>query len=83
MQAMDNMNGALVIFHLKNKGFVRYRCDRSGTIGMNVGSFCKLLKIGKDDDELTLRLREDGDSDALQVEYKSNSAGFPLPFFFG
>ncbi|KAK7026040.1 proliferating cell nuclear antigen [Paramarasmius palmivorus] len=72
MQAMDNTNGALAILYLKNKGFVRYRCDRPGTIGMNVGSFCKLLKIGKDDDKLTLRLREDGDSDVLQVEYESD-----------
>ena len=37
LQAMDTSHVSLVAVLLKSEGFDKYRCDRSVTLGMNLG----------------------------------------------
>ncbi|ODQ63950.1 proliferating cell nuclear antigen [Nadsonia fulvescens var. elongata DSM 6958] len=58
LQAMDNSHIALVSLLLGKDGFTDYRCDRSISLGVNVGALTKILKCGGNDDVLTLRAED-------------------------
>ncbi|KDN49567.1 proliferating cell nuclear antigen [Tilletiaria anomala UBC 951] len=68
LQAMDNSHVALSAIELRADGFDPYRCDRPMTIGISLASLSKIVKSGNNDDILTLRKDESGDSLTLTFE---------------
>ncbi len=68
LQAMDDAHVALVALMLKAESFDPYRCDRSLSLGINLGSLSKVIKCSSSDDVLTLKA---GDSvDTLQLLFE-------------
>jgi len=62
LQAMDSSHVALVSLKLRTEGFDEYRCDRAMTLGINLVNMAKIMKCAGNDDSVTLRANEDGDT---------------------
>jgi len=62
LQAMDSSHVALVSLKLRAEGFEEYRCDRSLNMGVNLANMSKILKCAANDDSVTFRAQEDGDT---------------------
>lgn len=62
LQAMDNAHVSLVGLILRAAGFENYRCDRNITLGLNLESLAKVLKVAGNDDSVTIRAEDDGDT---------------------
>jgi len=62
LQAMDSSHVSLVSLLLRADGFEHYRCDRSLSLGINLGSMAKILKCASNDDILTLKAEDGGDT---------------------
>lgn len=62
LQAMDSSHVSLVAMFLRAEGFQHYRADRSITLGLSLTSVAKILKIAGDNDIITLRAEDAGDS---------------------
>jgi len=61
LQAMDDSHVSLVQLTLRSDGFEKYRCDRNLAMGIQMGSFSKLLKCANNDDVITLKADDSGD----------------------
>lgn len=72
LQAMDNSHVALVAVNLDAAGFDMYRCDRPMPLGVNLNSLTKVLKCAKDDDMVTLKATDNGDTLNLIYEAKNS-----------
>ncbi|TIB95209.1 NPL4-domain-containing protein [Wallemia mellicola] len=68
LQAMDNSHVALVTVHLSQDAFEPYRCDRNMPLGINLGSLTKVIKCAKDNDLVTLKADDSGESLGLTFE---------------
>jgi len=68
LQAMDNSHVSLVSLTLKSEGFDKYRCDRSLSMGMNLGSLHKILKCAANNDIVTIKAQDNPDSVTFQFE---------------
>jgi proliferating cell nuclear antigen len=62
LQAMDNTHVALVHLLLREGAFDHYRCDRPLSLGVNMGSLSKILKCAGNNDSITLKAEDSGDS---------------------
>ncbi|XP_070544247.1 uncharacterized protein [Ptychodera flava] len=62
LQAMDSSHVSLVSLLLKSDGFQNFRCDRNITLGMNIGSLSKVIKCAGNDDSITIRSPDSGDT---------------------
>ena len=62
MQAMDSVNVALVDLRLANDGFDVYKCKRPMTIGVNLLSMAKIMKLAGNTDKMVLSAMEVGDT---------------------
>lgn len=84
IQAMDNSHVALVAVCLRSGGFDHFRCDRPISLGFNATNMGKILKCAGNDDIITLKAEDDGDSLALVFESPSQDriADFGECFFF-
>lgn len=71
LQAMDSAYVSLVTILLRSDGFTHYRCDRSMSLGVNLESLQKVLKVAGNDDTLTLKAEDNGDTLTLIFENKS------------
>ncbi|PCH39017.1 proliferating cell nuclear antigen [Wolfiporia cocos MD-104 SS10] len=71
LQAMDNSHVALVAVKLLATGFKKYRCDRPLPLGVNLGSFTKVLRCAKDDDACILKAADDADILSLTYEARN------------
>jgi proliferating cell nuclear antigen PCNA len=71
IQAMDNSHVALVAVCLRSGGFDHFRCDRPISLGFNATNMGKILKCAGNDDIITLKAEDDGDSLALVFESPS------------
>lgn len=73
LQNMDSSHVALCSLKLKNdeQGFENYRCDRNLTLGLNLTLLSKILKCAGNDDVVTLRATEDGNTLTFVFESKS------------
>ncbi|KAJ1665849.1 hypothetical protein IW140_002930 [Coemansia sp. RSA 1813] len=71
LQAMDKSHVALSFLHLRDDGFVEYRCDRSQTLGINLSSFGKILKCAANDDQVHIKATTD-DAETLMVSFESS-----------
>ncbi|TIB36818.1 hypothetical protein E3P86_02369 [Wallemia ichthyophaga] len=65
---MDNSHVALVTVHLSQDAFEPYRCDRNMPLGINLGSLTKVIKCAKDNDLVTLKADDSGESLGLTFE---------------
>ncbi|CAG8578480.1 8637_t:CDS:2 [Paraglomus brasilianum] len=72
LQAMDNSHVALVSVLLKADGFDPYTCDRNIPLGVNLGSLNKILKCAGNEDTITLKVDDTGDTLNLLFESQNN-----------
>merc|ERR1711870_147210 len=68
VQSMDSSHVALVSLLLRESAFSDFKCDRPTSLGMNVDSLAKILKMCGTTDSLKLRLRSDADIVSFQCE---------------
>ncbi|EKX38596.1 proliferating cell nuclear antigen [Guillardia theta CCMP2712] len=68
LQAMDTSHVSLVSLLLREDGFEHFRCDRSLSLGLNLASITKMLKCANNDDAITLKAEDQGDTLTLMFE---------------
>ena len=68
LQAMDSNHVSLVALLLKAEGFEHYRADRNISLGINLSSMSKILKCSDDDDIITLKAEDSGDTVTFMFE---------------
>jgi len=78
LQAMDASHVSLVQLLLRADGFEDYRCDRNISLGMNLESLSKVLKCAGNEDTVTIRAEDDGDSVTFMFEAKNKVSDFEL-----
>jgi len=61
LQAMDNSHVSLVILDFKKAAFDFYRCDSERSIGLNMETVVKVMRMCGNDDSVTLRHQDDSD----------------------
>jgi proliferating cell nuclear antigen len=71
LQAMDSAHVSLVSFLLHAEGFDPYRCDRNLSLGISLGSLSKILKCAGNEDTITIRAGDNGDSATFVFESPS------------
>jgi proliferating cell nuclear antigen len=80
LQGMDSSHVSLVSMLLRSEGFEPYRCDRNITLGVNLNSLSRMLKCAGNDDIITLKAEDNGDTMSLLFESPSKDkvANFEL-----
>lgn len=73
LQAMDSSHVALVALSLSSEGFEKFRCDKSMTLGLNIGNLSKVMKLGENDD--TIILKADQDPSHLTIIFENKKKG--------
>lgn len=68
LQSMDDAHVTLVILQMRASGFENYRCDRTIPIGINMSSLSKIIKCGNNEDTLTLKASDDGETLSIVFE---------------
>lgn len=68
LQAMDNSHVSLVSVSLRADGFDKFRCDRNLSMGMNLSSMSKILKCASNDDIITVKAQDQGDTVTFMFE---------------
>jgi proliferating cell nuclear antigen len=68
VQSMDSSHVALVSLLLRESAFSDFKCDRPASLGMNVDSLGKILKMCGPSDSLKLRWATDADVVGFQCE---------------
>uniref|UniRef100_A0A7N2RFG2 PAZ domain-containing protein n=1 Tax=Quercus lobata TaxID=97700 RepID=A0A7N2RFG2_QUELO len=79
---MDSSHLALVALLLRSEGFEHYRCDRNVSMGMNLNNMAKMLKCAGNDDIVTIKADDGGDTVTFMFESPNmSSTAFiePLP----
>jgi len=78
LQAMDAAHVSLVALLLRAESFDEYTCKRNLSLGINLESMAKVLKIASNDDTVTMKAKEDGDSITFVFESKNRVSDFEL-----
>jgi len=68
VQSMDSSHVALVSLLLRESAFADFKCDRPMSLGMNVDSLGKILKMCGPNDSLKLRWQNEADTISFQCE---------------
>lgn len=68
---MDTSHVSLVSLLMRGEGFEHYRCDRCLSLGLNLASVTKVLKCAGNDDVITLKAEDQGDTLTLMFESPS------------
>jgi proliferating cell nuclear antigen len=68
VQSMDSSHVALVSLFLREAAFSDFKCDRATSLGMNVDSLHKILKMCSPTDALKLRWQSGADVVSFQCE---------------
>ena len=68
IQAMDSSHVSLVAVTLRSAGFDHFRCDRPISLGFNSANMSKILKCAGNDDVVTLKAEDEGDTLTLMFE---------------
>jgi len=68
LQAMDSSHVSLVSLLLRADGFEHYRCDRNLSLGINLASMTKILKCASNDDSVTIKAEDSGDTVTFMFE---------------
>jgi len=72
VQAMDSAHVSLIVMLLKADSFADYRVDRNVTLGLNLGSLQKILKVAGNDDTVTIKAN-DNDSDTVTFVFENEN----------
>ena len=59
LQAIDHSHVALVSMKLSTDSFESYNCHKPMTVGLNLSNLYKIMKLGDNDDSLTLKVEDD------------------------
>lgn len=62
LQSMDSTHVVLVMLLMRSDGFEKYRCDRTMPIGVNLGTLSKVIKCAANDDSITIRADDGGET---------------------
>lgn len=68
LQAMDTSHVSLVSLLLRSDGFEHYRCDRNLSMGMNLTNMAKMLKCAGNEDIITMKAEDNGDTVTFMFE---------------
>jgi proliferating cell nuclear antigen len=68
VQSMDSSHVALVSLFLRESAFAEFKCDRPTSLGMNVDSLAKILKMCGPSDSLKVRWQSGADTVGFQCE---------------
>merc|ERR1712129_678825 len=68
VQSMDSSHVALVSLFLRESAFADFRCDRPTSLGMNVDSLAKILKLCGPSDSLKIRWQSGTDTMGFQCK---------------
>jgi len=68
VQSMDSSHVALVSLLLRESAFSEFKCERPTSLGMNVDSLAKILKMCGPSDSLKLRWQNEADTVSFQCE---------------
>lgn len=68
LQAMDSSHVSLVTLSMKAEGFQHYRADRSISLGINLSQMAKILKCAGNEDIITLKAEDSGDTVQFMFE---------------
>jgi len=68
VQSMDSSHVALVSLLLRESAFSEFKCERPTSLGMNVDSLAKILKMCGPADSLKLRWQNEADTVSFQCE---------------
>merc|ERR1712056_161991 len=68
MGSMDSSHVALVSLLLRESAFSEFKCDRPTSLGMNVDSLGKILKMCGQSDSLKLKWKNEADTVTFQCE---------------
>jgi len=68
LQAMDSSHVSLVSLFLRAEGFAPYRADRNISLGITLASMAKVLKCAGNEDIITLKAEDSGDSVTFMFE---------------
>lgn len=71
IQAMDSSHVSLVSVVLRASGFDHFRCDRGISLGFNSANMSKILKCAGNEDVVTLKAEDEGDTLTLMCESES------------
>eukprot|EP00887_Chlorella_sp_A99_P007377 scaffold2.g7377.t1 len=71
LQAMDSSHVSLVALNLRSDGFEHFRCDRSFSMGLNLNNMAKMLKCAGNDDIITMKAADNGDTVSFVFEAPS------------
>jgi len=78
LQAMDAAHVSLVALLLRAEAFEEYKCDRNVSLGINLESMAKVLKCAGNEDTVTMKAKDDGDSVVFIFESKNKVSDFEL-----
>jgi proliferating cell nuclear antigen len=73
LQSMDSAHVILVSLLLRADGFDNYRCDRTIPVGINMASLSKIIRAAANDDAITLRADDNGET--LNLVFEAPNAG--------
>lgn len=73
MQAMDGSHVALVELFLDAEEFKQFRCDRSVTLGLSLGSVDTILKCAADADRVAIKADDDGETCTFLIENEAQT----------
>eukprot|EP00441_Pelagodinium_beii_P044730 CAMPEP_0197620246 /NCGR_PEP_ID=MMETSP1338-20131121/1111_1 /TAXON_ID=43686 ORGANISM="Pelagodinium beii, Strain RCC1491" /NCGR_SAMPLE_ID=MMETSP1338 /ASSEMBLY_ACC=CAM_ASM_000754 /LENGTH=169 /DNA_ID=CAMNT_0043189379 /DNA_START=52 /DNA_END=558 /DNA_ORIENTATION=+ len=68
VQSMDSSHVALVSLMLRESAFAEFKCDRPASLGMNIDSLTKILKMTGTNDSLKIRYQNEADVVSFQCE---------------
>jgi len=68
LQAMDSSHVSLVTLMLREDGFEHFRCDRNISLGLQIDGLTKILKCAGNDDVITLKAKDSGDTVSFMFE---------------
>jgi len=68
VQSMDSSHVALVSLLLRESAFAEFKCERPTSLGMNVDSLAKILKMCSPSDSLKIRWQSGADNVNFQCE---------------
>jgi proliferating cell nuclear antigen len=68
VQSMDSSHVALVSMMLRETAFSEFKCDRPTSLGMNVESLGKIMKMCSPNDSIKLKAKADSDTVTFQCE---------------
>jgi proliferating cell nuclear antigen len=72
IQSMDSAHVSLVAVRLGAAAFDLYRCDRPNALGINTANMSKIFKMLNNDDVVTLKAEDEGDSLTMLFEGQKN-----------